>query len=166
MIDLSDSSLNMVNFDRSISLPCPQGYKKRNCNPILECLVDQIKNISDEKTTSEAILEKVIMGLKNKQISWPADFKFISEIDWINMMREESNFYWFRAQNHEEMMEFENLLLFLCSSVLERKIILVPFLENDKEIIFGTFEHLQSIHVLFCQRLKSENFFVSIVRNT
>ena len=87
----SDKELAMKNFCRSHSLPIPQNYAISGKNPILSCLLDQIKQdieLSEKYFDQAALLDDIFEGIKTKKISWPNNFSLMSSEEWIQKMRQ------------------------------------------------------------------------------
>ena len=177
----SDKRLARKSFKISQSLPYPQDYRMLGNNPILSCLVDQMKHdqeLSNKSSSQTALVNEIITGLDTERINWPLSFNLMSSEQWSQKMRMDPKFYWYFARNSSEVQEFENLLLDLAAQCLNRKILVIPFLQQD-EGYFSTifprtfFRRLKSIfvnvrpnfHLLSIQKLHSDNFFISITKN-
>ena len=87
----------MTEFTRSQYLPVPQDYWTIGKNPILFCIVDQIKQDSElvEEYSDQVILVNGITeALRIGQISWPFWAVFLmSKEKWIQKMRIDPNCY-------------------------------------------------------------------------
>ena len=70
-------------------MPDVLGLYLRNQNPILCVISDQLKN----SMSSSGILRKIIENLKNGQISWPRNFQFTQQQEWIRKMKIDPTFY-------------------------------------------------------------------------
>ena len=177
----SDKRLARKSFKISQSLPYPQDYRMLGNNPILSCLVDQMKHdqeLSNKSSSQTALVNEIITGLDTERINWPLSFNLMSSEQWSQKMRMDPKFYWYFARNSSEVQEFENLLLDLAAQCLNRKIQVIPFLQQD-EGYFSTifprtfFSKLKSIFVnvrpnfrlLSIQKLHSDNFFISITKD-
>ena len=167
----------MKNFCRSHSLPFPQDYSIIGKNPILSCLVDQMKQdskLSTKYPNQATFLKSIIKDLEARKISWPNRFTLMSSEKWIQKMRLNPSFYWDHAKNPLEMQKYEDLLLDLVAQSLKRKINLVPLLEKDEASTFtkilanfvSTFRirSQQQFHLLSCQSLYINSFFISVFR--
>ena len=161
----------MKNYSRSQSLANPQNYMTCGKNPILICLLDQMKQdqeLSNKFPNHTALLDATIAALETGRISWQNTFNFnlMSSEQWIQKMRADPEFYFHHARNSTEMREYEYLLLDLASQCLKRKIQLIPFLEQEDGLTFKptkTFvTNKPTFYILSCQNLMYENFFISI----
>ena len=81
MLLFSDKKLALKEFSSgSQYLPIPQDYRTIGQNPILNCLVDQMKqdSVLSEKYPDQATLAKGIIEalLETRKISWPKWFYF------------------------------------------------------------------------------------------
>ena len=176
----SDKRLILKGFSRSESLPYPQNYRTVGNNPILMCLVDQMKpnqELSKKYPNQAALLDHIIAALETEKINWPSAFNLMSSEEWIRKMRTDPKFYWHCAKNSSEMQEYENLLLDLAAQCFKRKIQLIPFLEQDDGLTFKPtktwFSRLKKIfvtdkptfHLMSNQNLHRDNFFISITKN-
>ena len=166
----SDKRLILKSFTRSESLPYPQDYRTVGKNPILICLLDQIKpdqELSKKYPNQAALLDDIIAALETERINWPSAFNLMSSEEWIRKMRTDPKFYWHCAKKSSEMQECENLLMDLAAQCLNRGIQLMPFLEEDDLLTFGSFKppKTPTFHILSCQNLKQANFFVSVQMN-
>ena len=183
MLLFSDQKLALKEFSRSQYLPVPQDYKTRAKNPILSCLVDQMKQDSElsEKYPDQATLLKgIIEALETRKISWPNGFTLMSSEQWIQRMKTNHIFYFHHARNSSEMQKYEDLLLDLAAQCLKRQINLIPFLEQDKASTFkpqakiwAKFVSMFSgqnlanepqFNLLSCQKLRHNNFFLSVFK--
>ena len=177
----SDKRLAWKSFKIAQSLPYPQDYRMLGNNPILSCLLDQMKHdqeLSNKSSSQKALVNEIIAGLETERIYWPLSFNLMSSEQWSQKMRMDPKFYWYYARNSSEVQEFENLLLDLAAQCLNRKILVIPFLQQD-EGYFSTifpktfFSRLKSIFVnvrpnfqlLSIQKLHSDNFFISITKD-
>ena len=131
-----------------------QDYFINKKNPILGCLADQMT------TSSPSILETIFSMLKTDGEKWPRNQRMTKE-EWMKRMKEAPYFYWFTSRSKEEMMEQEILLLFLCAKALKRQIVVIPFLEDGSQLIFGE-EFNHQIFLMGCNTIWDENFFISI----
>ena len=165
----SDKRLALKSFSRSQSLPCPQYYKAIGNNPILSCLLDQMKHdqeLSIKYPSQTALIDDIISALETGRIRWPSAFDLMSSEQWIQKMRADSNlrFYWYHAKNSSEMRKYENLLLDLAAQCLKSEIQLIPFLDQDEGSVFKPRSTTGSrlFSIMACQTLWQDNFFVSI----
>ena len=181
----SDKRLALKSFSRSQSLPYPQDYKTIGMNPILSCLLDQMKHdqeLSIKYPSQTALIDGIISALETGRIQRPSAFNLMSSEQWIQKMRANPKFYLFHARNSSEMRKYENLLLDLAAQCLKSEIQLIPFLEEDEILTFGSnkpsktwFLRFKKIFVtvnpttgsrlfsiMACQTLFYQNFFVSI----
>ena len=162
-----DSRPFMDKFERSQTLPTPQGYQKRNVNPILECIADQINHSEslamDEEFIGAEILHNILNYLKDGKIEWPSDFALLSKEQWMERICLEHNFYWFHAQSNADMQLYEDLLILLSCKWLKKNIILISFLDGQVKTFKSSDD---SYYLMACQCLKSENFFLSIIKST
>jgi hypothetical protein len=163
----SDKRLALKSFSRSQSLPYPQNYKFVGKNPILSCLLDQMKHdqeLSINYASQTALIDDITSALETGRIQWPSAFNLMSSEQWIQKMRANPKFYLHHARNSSEMREYENILLDLAAQCLKSEIQLIPFLEQDEGSVFKsrftTGSRLFSI--MACQTLFRRNFFVSI----
>ena len=178
----SDNKLALKNLSRSQSLPYPQVYKTVGTNPILSCILDQMKpdqELLNKYPNQKAMLDETIAALETGRIHWPStsSFNLMSAEQWIQKMSVNPIFYFHHAKNDSEMQEYEDLLLDLVAQCLKRKIQVIPFLWQDEghfPTIFPRtlFSKLKSVFVnvrpdfylLSIQKLKQQNFFISISR--
>ena len=148
----------------SESQPYPLGYRIRNQNPILECLVDQTKidyDWSGKFNNGLDLLKQIIEALENKEIVWPDKSELISGDEWKSKMKLDAIFYYNYAKDLVEVQAHEQLLLELSSKYLNRSIHLIPFLENEEEITINS-SNFPKYHIMFCNQLWLQNFFISI----
>ena len=160
----------MKGLSRSESLAYPQDYRTVGKNPILICLLDQMKcdqELSTKYPNQSALLDDIIAALETERINWQSDFNLMSSEQWIQKMQTDPKFYWHCVKNSSEMQEYENLLLDLAAQCLERGIQLMPFLEEDDLLTFRSVKppKTPTFHILSCQNLKQANFFVSVQMN-
>ena len=114
-----------------------------------------------------ALIDDIISALETGGIQWPSAFNLMSSEQWIQKMRDDATFYTYHARNASDMQEYENLLLDLTAQCLKRGIQLMPFLEEDDLLTFGSFKppKTPTFHILSCQNLREANFFVSVQMN-
>ena len=171
----------LKSYTRSQSLPDPQDYKTRGKNPILSCLLDQMKpdqELSEKFSNQTALLDNIIAALETERIHWPSAFILMTSEQWIQKMRTDPRFYYYHAKISSEMQEYEDLLLDLAAQCLEREIQVIPFLQQDEKhfpTIFPRtlFSKLKSIfcnvrpdfHLMSNQTLFRRNFFISIKKD-
>jgi hypothetical protein len=161
-----------------------KGYRLAKQNPILECLVDQMKHdeqISGRKLTGLALRDEIINALTQNTIEWPQQSnKFITKEEWIRLMKIDPAFYNHQSRNAQEMEDHEAILLDLASKYLKRRITLIPFLEGGQEQSFFPNEfgarnselsprkseasEASSYHLLCCNKAYNKNFFISVFR--
>ena len=131
MLLFSDQKLALKEFSRSQHLPVPLVYRTRGKNPILSCLVDQMKQDSElsKKYPDQAtLLKSIIEALQTRKISWPWwSYFLMSSEQWIQRMRTNPNFHLHHARNSSEMQKYEDLLLDLAAQCLKRQINLIPY---------------------------------------
>ena len=135
------------------------------------------QELSEKYPNQRALLDDIFSALETERINWPSSFNLMSSVQWIQKMRADPIFYFYHARNTSEMREYENLLLDLASQCLKREIQLIPFFEEDEILTFGSnkqsknwFSRLKkpfvtvkpTFHILSCQNLSKQNFFVSI----
>ena len=167
----SDKRLALKSFSRSQSLPCPQYYKAIGNNPILSCLLDQMKHdqeLSIKYPSHTALIDDIISALETGRIRWPSAFNLISSEQWIQKMRANPTFYKHHVRNVTEMQEYEKLLLDLAAQCFKRKIQLIPFKPTKTwfsrlKKIFVT--NKPTFHLMSNQNLLNFNFFISITKN-
>ena len=168
----------MKGLSRSESLPYPQDYRTVGKNPILMCLLDQMKpdqELSKKYPNQAALLDDIIAALETKRINWPSAFNLMSSEEWIRKMRTDPKFYWHCAKKSSEMQECENLLLDFAAQCLKREIQVISFFQQDEgylPTIFPRtlFTKLESnsvnvrsdFHLMSNQKLFTDNFFISI----
>ena len=80
----------------------------------------------------EALLNKIIETLETGQAHFPRGFNLMSTEEWCQKMRADPKFYFFTAKDFFEIKEYENLLIIVAAQCLERKIQVVPFLQQDE----------------------------------
>ena len=175
----------MKNLARSKSLPYPQDYNTVGNNPKLSCLLDQMKadqELSEKYPSQQALLNEIISALETEIINWPSTFNLMSSEQWIQKMRANPKFYFHHAKTSSEMREYENLLLDLAAQCLKSEIQLIPILEDDEILTFGSYKPSKTwfsrfkkifvtvnpttgsrlFSIMACQTLLHHNFFVSI----
>ena len=169
----------MKKFSRSEHLPFPQQYfTSEGKNPILTCLLDQInqhQELSRKYPNQIALFTKIIEMLETGRIRFPSSFNLISSEKWCKKMRANPNFYFLSADSFSMIREYENLLLDLAAQCLDRKVQVIPFLQQDEGYfpkIFPSnwFSRLKSIffedtitfHIMFSQKIGYEKSFFSI----
>ena len=126
----SDKRLALKRFSRSQSLPYPQDYNTLGHNPILSCLLDQMKygqELSIKYTSQTALIDDITSALETGRIQWPSAFNLMSSEQWIQKMRADPTFYFHHAKTSSEMQKYENLLLDLAAQCLKSEIQLIPF---------------------------------------
>lgn len=139
----------------------PYGYFSDQ-NPILNCITDQLPKTY--KTNSE-LLDEIIEALKCGKIQWKSEFSnLISQDIWMQKIKYSNIFYRNHANDIHQMNQFEDMLMDLCAQVLDRRILLLPFLPDESEKSFGTpnNEALKPIMLLGCVRPWFSNFFLSV----
>ena len=157
------------NFSVSPTQPDPLGYKIRNQNPILNCLVDQAQldpEWSEKLKSGSDLLNGIIGALEAKTIQWPGmSSNVINSQEWIEKMKIDPTFYMNHAKTSQEMEAYERLLLELASRYLKRTIALHPFLDNDNELTFShqTMHSTNPFHLLYVSKLWYNNFYLSVV---
>jgi hypothetical protein len=125
------------------------------------------QELSKKYPNQAALLDDIIAALETKRINWPSAFNLMSSEEWIRKMRTDPKFYWHCAKKSSEMQECENLLLDFAAQCLKREIQVMPFLEEDDLVTFGSFTppKTPTFYILSCQNLKQANFFVSVQIN-
>ena len=121
----SDKILALKEFSRSKHLPVPQHYFSFGINPILSCLVDQIKQdfaLSQRYPDQATLLRCIFEGLETGTILWPRGFTLMSSYNWIQRMKNDPKFYMHIAKDSSEMKKYENLLVDVATKCLKRKI--------------------------------------------
>ena len=114
MVLFSDRELALKGFFRSQSLPVPQAYWIIGKNPILSCLVDQMKQdsiLSAKYPNKATLLKGIIEDLEARKISWPNRCSLMSSEEWIQKMRLNPEFYWFHARSISEIQKYEDLAI-------------------------------------------------------
>ena len=167
----SDKRLALKSFSRSQSLPCPQYYKAIGNNPILSCLLDQMKHdqeLSIKYPSQTALIDDIILALEAGIIQWPSAFNLMSSEQWIQKMRANPSFYTHHVSYVSEMQEYEKLLLDLAAQCFKRKIQLIPFKPTKTwfsrlKKIFVTDE--PTFHLMSNQNNFRDNFLISIIKN-
>jgi len=164
--DLLDDKLS--GYTRSKSLPFPMRYDTWD-NPIIEILADQLKHDpewSEKRYAGFDLLNDILKALDDKKLDWPGDFTLLPGKEWIERMRINPVFYRDHATDASEMEIYEKLLLHLAATFLKRILKLVPILDEDPELTIEP-SSLSSnptgqLQIAYCNRLKAENFFVSV----
>ena len=165
------SDEKLCNFDRSKSLPFPLDYSKRR-NPISVVIADQLKhdpNWARKGYSGPDLIEAILTALSDKKLDWPEDFNLVSSKDWVEKMKIDPTFYRDHAKNAEEMKKYENVLLELTANFLKRTLNLVPIFDEDQKLSFepsGPVNSTQELYIAHCNKLKAENFFVSVIPKT
>ena len=88
--------------------------------------------MSRKYPNQEALLNKIIETLETGQARFPRGFNLMSTEEWCQKMRADPKFYFFTAKIFSEIKEYENLLMDVAAQSLERKIQVVPFLQQDE----------------------------------
>ena len=157
----------MRNFGRSEVIPYPFGFKTTR-NPILECISDQTRldpEWSRRNLSDMDLLMGIIRGLESRRIQWPVAFSLIPCDQWVHNMKRDATFYDNYARNPGEWQAFDALLCQLLSDHLGRRISLIPFLETDQQKTFipkNSNSATISYHLLYCNKLLFDSFYVSI----
>ena len=175
-----NKKLTLKNFERSQFLPQPQDYWTAGKNPILSCLLDQMKydqELSEKYPNESSLLDDIISALETGKILWPSAFNLMGSQRWVQKIRNDSKFYLYYARNSSDMPKYENVLLDLASQHLKREIIMVPIF--DDEDVFGNYKPSKNLvsrlknifvtvkvkptfYILSCQNLRKDNLFISI----
>ena len=165
-----------------------QDYNFIGKNPILSCLLDQVKQdpeLSEKYCNQATLLKDIIEGVEGNKIFWPNEFTLISSEEWIRKMSLNPNFYLHHAVSSSELQEYENFLLYLAAQCLEREINLFPILEDDQKFTFtpdakilsiltksfsiskmNNVNNQQQFYLLSCQKLWHQNFFLSVYKKS
>ena len=157
------------NFSVSPTQPDPLGYRIKNQNPIMNCLVDQAQldpEWSEQLKCGLDLLNGIIEALETMAIQWPdMSSNLMNSQEWIQKMKIDPMFYIYHANTSQENEAYERLLLELASRYLKRTIALHPFLDNDKELIFShqTMHSTNPFHLLYVSKLWYTNFYLSVV---
>ena len=165
------SDEKLCNFDRSKSLPFPVDYS-RMINPISVVIADQLKhdpNWARKEYSGSDLIEAILTAFSDKKLDWPEDFNLVSSKDWVEKMKINPIFYRHHAKNAEEMKKYENVLLELTANFLKRTINLVPIFDEDQKLSFepsGPVNSTQELYIAHCNKLKTKNFFVSVIPKT
>ena len=122
--------------------------------------------------TGTNLLEDIVNFIKEQVTQWPEqNDNLISKEKWIEGMSISPKFYWWhRSQNATEIDDYEKLLLDLAAKFLQIKITIIPFIEEEDEIVL-TFEpsnpnYVGEYYILrFCDQFRNDNFFLSISKN-
>ena len=145
------------------------GYNKRNKNPILEVLSNQLKfdpEWSSKDYTGSSLLDDILIALNANQLAWPIDFDILISIDWIRKMKIDSTFYSDHATSASEMIMYENLLFKLAANFLKRTFKLIPILDDDTELtIQPSNDSTNPLYIAYCNKLWEKNFFISVFQN-
>ena len=185
MLSFSDKELDLKDFCRSLSQPMAQDYNFIGKNPILSCLLDQIKQgpeMSEKYGNQETLLKDIIEGLEGNKIFLPNEFTLISSEEWIRKMSLNPNFYLHHVDSSSELQEYENFLLYLAAQCLEREINLIPILEQGQQFTFtpdakiltksfsiskiNNMYNQPQFYLLSCQKLWHQNFFLSVYKKS
>merc|ERR1712051_204798 len=89
----------------SKNLPDPQGYNITNKNPILEPLADQANqdpSWSSGHLTSLQLKDLIIDALKDNNLQWPINFKYLTKRQWIQNMKQNPKYYRHLTNNPTE----------------------------------------------------------------
>ena len=157
----------MSGYTRSKSLPFPKTYNTWK-NPLLDIFADQLKHDpewSEKEYAGSDLLNDILKALDDKKLDWPEDFTLLPGKEWIERMRIDALFYLDHARNASEMKLYENILLQLAANFLKRTIKLVPILDEDPELTIEPSlpsNPTGQLHIAYCNRLKTKNFFVSV----
>ena len=129
------------------------------------------KDWQDEELDGIDLCEGIIDAIEEKHIEWPEDFKFMSCQEWIKKMKIDPTFYTLEATCVTEFLMFEHHLLNLASKFLKRKIVLVPYFEEDKRqsfklkkrnILSKYFKRSRTYYLIFCcSEGYTQNFYMS-----
>merc|ERR1712008_493621 len=131
-------------------------------------LADQLKHDpewSGKEYTGSNLLNDILKALDDKKQDWPEDFTLLPCKEWIERMRINPNFYRHHVRNSSDMKIYEKLLLQLAANFLKRTGKLVPILDEDPEVTIEpslSSNPTGQLHIAYCNRLKADNFFVSV----
>ena len=168
-ITISDYIASNRGFSVSKELPYPFSYNLSFKNPILEPLADQANqdpSWSSGHLTSLQLKDLIIDALKDNNLQWPINFKYITKRQWIQNMKQNPKYYRHRTNNPTEFQAHERLLLDLASKVLKRKICLISLFPDDKDEMFepAVLNSSRTYYLLGCNRALYDNFYVSIFK--
>ena len=156
-------------FSRSHSLPYPLGYFKREKNPILEVLADQLRHDQEWERidyTGSHLLINILNALDEKQLAWPNHFIPLTCEEWRIKISNHPKFYWHSAKNGEEMRMHEMLLLNLAANLLKRTIVLIPIHNEDSKHTIKPLVPIEDANLLYigyCNKLFQRNIFISVL---
>ena len=161
----SDEKLS--GFTRSKSQYFPVIYRVGK-NPIVEVVADQLKHDpewSGKEYAGSDLLSDILKALDDKKLDWPEDFTLLTFKKWIERMRIDPIFYYYHARHASEMQLYEQLLYQLAANFLKRTIKLVPILDEDPELTIEPSlpsNQTGQLHIAYCNKLWTENFFISV----
>ena len=157
-------------FYVSEKLPDPLGYSVRNTNPLLETVADQANqdpSLPPGQMTGLQLRDLIIDALNDNSLKWPMNLGHITKNQWIDYMKQETNYYKQQTCHPSDFQAHERLLLDLTSKLLKRKICLISLFPEDKD---ETFEppittSSRTYYLLGCNKAHYDNFFVSIFKD-
>ena len=157
-------------FYVSEKLPDPLGYSVRNTNPLLETVADQANqdpSLTSGQMTGLQLRDLIIDALNDNVLKWPMNLGHITKNQWINYMKQETNYYKQLTCHPSDFQAHERLLLDLASKLLKRKICLISLFPEDKDETFEPPMPTSSrpYYLLGCNKAFVDNFYVSIFKD-
>ena len=143
---------------------------KRNQNPILESLADQINQDSSlppGHLTGLQLRDLIIDALNDNSLEWPINFGYMTKHKWIKYMKQNPNYYMHQISDPSVFHAYERLLLSLASKFLKRKICFISLFPEDKD---ETFEppmptSSRTYYLFGCNKAHGHNFYTSIFKD-
>ena len=157
-------------FYVSEKLPDPLGYSVRNKNPLLETVADQANqdpSLPPGQMTGLQLRDLIIDALNDNSLKWPMNLEHITKNQWIDYMKQETNYYKQQTCHPSDFQAHERLLLDLASKLLKRKICLISLFPEDKDETFEPPMPTSSrpYYLLGCNKAGYNNFYVSIFKD-
>ena len=139
-------------------------------NPIIETVADQANqdpSLPPGQMTGLQLRDLIIDALNDNSLKWPMNLEHITKNQWIDYMKQETNYYKQQTCHPSDFQAHERLLLDLASNVLKRKICLVSLFPEDKDELFEPPMTTSSriYYLLGCNKAFYQNFYVSIFKH-
>lgn len=159
-------------FEISSTLREPQRYIQSQENPILEVLADQVNNDTTSKLhglTGTILLNRILDGLESGSIKWPIENTFIDQETWSEKMFYDHSFYSLLCKDVDEWKKYEQLLIYLASQLLQKKIVTIRFpFNNDSTNMEFTADSIttldEHLYLFSCDFAMEDSCHISIVK--
>ena len=170
IITISGSIASKRDFFVSKELPDPYSYTRRNENPILETVADQVNQDPSwppGHLTGLQLRDLIIDALNDNSLEWPINFGYLTKCQWIKDIKQNPAYYTYQTNNSTVFQAHERLLLQLASKFLKREICLISLFPEDKDETFEPPMPTSSrpYYLLGCNKASYYNFYISILKN-